>query len=97
MEDRTIVAHGYRKTKKIICGMEGENVVAYSPPLLPPVQCRVSVAEQPIISQQFWNLAQLREILSIQTWLLSMKYQSEFGNYVLLFLNMYLLDLSGLV
>ena len=88
MEDRTIVAHGYRKTKKIICGMEGENVVAYSPPLLPPVQCRVSVAEQPIISQQFWNLAQLREILSIQTWLLSMKYQSEFGNYVLLSLNM---------
>jgi len=29
MEDRTVVAHGCRKTKKIICGMEGENVVAY--------------------------------------------------------------------
>ena len=29
MEDRTVVAHGCRKTKKIICGMEGENVVTY--------------------------------------------------------------------
>ena len=27
MEDRTIVAHGCRKTKKPICGMEGKNVV----------------------------------------------------------------------
>ena len=27
MEDRTIVAHGCWKTKMIICGMEGENVV----------------------------------------------------------------------
>ena len=29
MEDRTVVAHGYRKTKKLTCGMEGENVVVY--------------------------------------------------------------------
>ena len=29
MEDRKVVTHGCRKTKKIICGMEGENVVAY--------------------------------------------------------------------
>jgi len=29
MEDRTDVAHGCRKTKKLICGMEGENVMAY--------------------------------------------------------------------
>jgi len=29
MEDRTVVAHGCRKTKKIICGMEDENVVAH--------------------------------------------------------------------
>ena len=29
MEDLTVVAHDYWKTKKIICGMEGENVVAY--------------------------------------------------------------------
>ena len=29
MEDRTVVAHGCRKTKKIICGMEGITVVAY--------------------------------------------------------------------
>ena len=29
MEDRTVVAHGSRKRKKIIVGMKGENVVAY--------------------------------------------------------------------
>jgi len=29
MEDRTVVAHGCRKTKKIICGMEGKIVEAY--------------------------------------------------------------------
>jgi len=29
MEDRTVVAHGCRKTKKLICGMKGKNVVAY--------------------------------------------------------------------
>ena len=29
MEDRLVVAHNCRKTNKIICGMEGENVVAY--------------------------------------------------------------------
>ena len=29
MENRTVVAHGCPKTKKIIFGMEGENVVAY--------------------------------------------------------------------
>jgi len=29
MEDRTVVAHGCRKTKMIICGMGGEHVVAY--------------------------------------------------------------------
>jgi len=29
MEDRTVVDHGCRKTQKIICGMEGESVVAY--------------------------------------------------------------------
>jgi len=29
MKDRTVVAHSCRRTKKIICGMEGENVVAY--------------------------------------------------------------------
>ena len=37
MDDRTVVAHGCRKTKKIICGMEVENVVAYGrclPPLV---------------------------------------------------------------
>ena len=28
MEDRTIVAHGCRKTKKLICGMEEKNGVA---------------------------------------------------------------------
>ena len=54
MEGRAIVAHGYRKTKK--CGMEGENVVAYGPPLLPPVQCRVSNAEQPIISREIFGI-----------------------------------------
>ena len=38
MEDRTVVAHGCQKTKKIICGMEGENGVAYG--LLPsPTRC----------------------------------------------------------
>ena len=29
IEDRTVVAYCCRKTKKLICGMEGENVVAY--------------------------------------------------------------------
>jgi len=29
MEDRTVVAHGCRKTKKVICGKKGENTVAY--------------------------------------------------------------------
>jgi len=29
MEDSTVVAHNCRKTKKLIYGMEGENVVAY--------------------------------------------------------------------
>ena len=29
MEDRTVVAHGCWKTKKIICGMEGKNAVSY--------------------------------------------------------------------
>ena len=29
MEDRTVVAYDCRKTKKLICGMKGENVVAY--------------------------------------------------------------------
>ena len=29
-EDQTVVAHGCQKTKKkILCGIEGENVVAY--------------------------------------------------------------------
>ena len=32
-EDHMVVAYGCRKTKKKICGMEGENVVAYD--LLP--------------------------------------------------------------
>ena len=31
MEDRTYVAHGCQKTKKRICGMEVENVVANGP------------------------------------------------------------------
>ena len=34
MKGRTVVAHGYQKTKKLVCGMEGENVVAYG--RLPP-------------------------------------------------------------
>ena len=34
MEDRTVVAYGCWKTKMLICGMEGENVVAYR--RLPP-------------------------------------------------------------
>ena len=55
MEGRAIVAHGYRKTKK--CGMEGEDVVAYGPPLLPPVQCRVSIAEQTIISREIFEFS----------------------------------------
>jgi hypothetical protein len=29
MEERTVVAHGCRKTKKLKCGMEGKNVEAY--------------------------------------------------------------------
>ena len=29
MEDCTVVAYGCRKTKKLICGKAGENVVAY--------------------------------------------------------------------
>ena len=29
MEDLTVVAYGCRKIKKLIRGMEGENVVAY--------------------------------------------------------------------
>ena len=29
MEDRIVVAHGCRKTERLICGIEGENVVAY--------------------------------------------------------------------
>jgi len=29
MKDLAVEAHGCRKTKKIICGMEGENVVAH--------------------------------------------------------------------
>jgi len=29
MEDQMVVAHGCRRTKKIICDMEGENVMAY--------------------------------------------------------------------
>ena len=33
MEDRTVLSHGCRKTNKLICGMEGENVMAYG--LLP--------------------------------------------------------------
>ena len=28
MEDRTVAAYGYRNKKKLICGMEGKNVVA---------------------------------------------------------------------
>jgi len=27
MEDRAVVAHGRRKTTKLICRMEGENVI----------------------------------------------------------------------
>ena len=29
LEDRTVVAYSLRKTKKIICGMVGESVVAF--------------------------------------------------------------------
>ena len=29
MDDRNVVAYGCRKTKKIVCGMEEENNVAY--------------------------------------------------------------------
>ena len=29
MKDRTVVAHGCRKTRKPICGLDGENVAAY--------------------------------------------------------------------
>ena len=29
MEDHTVVAYSRRKTKQLICGIEGENVVAY--------------------------------------------------------------------
>ena len=29
MEDRKVVAHSSRKTKKLICGMEVKNVVAF--------------------------------------------------------------------
>jgi len=35
MEERTVVAHGCRKRKKLICGMEGKNVVAYGPSPIP--------------------------------------------------------------
>ena len=30
IEERTVVAYGCRKTKKVIFGMEGENVLAYN-------------------------------------------------------------------
>jgi len=46
MEDLTVVAHDYWKTKKIICGMEGENVVAYGrlpSPALPTKGISVNV------------------------------------------------------
>ena len=29
MEDHIVVAHGFQKTEKIICGKEGKNVVTY--------------------------------------------------------------------
>jgi len=29
MEDLTVLAYGCRKTKKLLCGIEVENVVAY--------------------------------------------------------------------
>ena len=35
MEDRTVVALGCQKTKKLICGMEVENVVANGPQSFP--------------------------------------------------------------
>ena len=44
MEDRTIVAHGCRKTKKMICGIEGKNVVAYG---CLPSPAPATRAEQP--------------------------------------------------
>ena len=37
MKDRKVVAHGCRKTKKIICGMEEGNVVAHGRTCLPPL------------------------------------------------------------
>jgi hypothetical protein len=38
MEDRTVVAHSLKKTKNLICGMEGENAAAYDrlPSSTPP-------------------------------------------------------------
>ena len=41
MEDRTVVAHGCRKPKKIMCRMEVENVVFYGRLLSPPRSIRV--------------------------------------------------------
>ena len=35
MEDHTVVAHGCRKTEKLICRMEGKNGVAYGHGCLP--------------------------------------------------------------
>ena len=45
-EGRTVLSHGYRKTKKI-CGIEGENVVAYCHLSSP----RVSMDSQKNVSQ----------------------------------------------
>jgi len=52
--DRTVVAHGCRKTKKI-CGMEGENAVAYGRLLSPAhlIWGSVIYAPSPTLQGQF--------------------------------------------
>ena len=50
MEDRTVVANGCRKTKKLICGTEGQNIVAYGRLPSPAHYACLSVRKNPMNS-----------------------------------------------
>ena len=55
MEDRTVVANGYWKTKKLICGMEGKNVVTYG--RLPSLLSKLFMSKGPLKLNNIPNLA----------------------------------------
>ena len=91
MEDRTIVAHGCRKTKNMICGIEGKNVVAYGCLPSPAPATRAEYRFQNNQAEKFRNLARNKEEKSHQYkhcyYLLSIDQNSEIMLYCLLICN----------